>query len=131
MQEAKTQSKFLCSELVSLTWKDEEGLDLAIIGDLEAISPSEAWLQTDCPITELTLVTIGYGSGSLKGVVRACVSEDQSFGLRVELDTGTSWSLRRYNPKHLLDPTVLVVHNLLQELSTDIASAWKPRTMTA
>lgn len=131
MQEANTRSKVLCSELVRLTWQDHAGIDLVITGDLEAISPSQAWLQTDCPITESTSITIGYGPGELTGVVRACTPEDQVFGLRVELDSGTPWSRQRFNPKHLLDPTVLVVHNLLRELSTDIASAWKPRTMTA
>ncbi len=131
MQEANARLKVLCSELVRLTWQNQAGINLAITGDLEAISPSQAWLQTDCPITESTLVTIGYGPGELKGVVRACTSEDQIFGLRVELDSGTPWSSRCFNPKHRLDPTVLVVHNLLRELSTEVASAWKPRTMTA
>ncbi len=131
MQQVNTRSKVLCSEMVRLTWKDQKGSDVTITGDLEAISPSHAWLQTDCPITESTSITIGYGPGSLSGVVRGCTSEDQSFGLRVELDIGTQWSRRRYSPQHLLDPTVLVVHNLLRELSTDIGSVWKPLTMTA
>lgn len=131
MQDGNTLSKVLCSELVHLKWQNPAGTELAITGDLEAISPFQAWLQTDSPITESTMVTIGYGPGELKGVVRTCTAEDQVFGLRVELDSGTPWSRRRFHPKHLLDPTVLVVHNLLRELSTDIASAWKPRAMTA
>ncbi len=131
MQFGATGSRVLCSELVCLKWKDDKGVDREITGDLEAISRGEAWLQLDAPIPAATPLRIGFGRGELKGVVQACTGEDWIYDVTVLLDEDTPWSRRRFTPKHLLDPTLLVVHNLMHELRPQIASIWKLRAMTA
>lgn len=123
-------TRVLCSELVLLKWRDPSGMERESVGDLEAISSSEAWLQVDDPIPEATPLRIGVRRAELKGTVRKCTVQDAVHGLAVRFDHGTKWSRRYFTPKHLLDPAVLMIDNLMRELKPDIAACWKPRTMT-
>ncbi|MDQ6664824.1 MAG: hypothetical protein M3Z23_10560 [Acidobacteriota bacterium] len=131
MKRDDTGARVLCSELVVLKWKDVSGIDRESVGDLEAISPSEAWLQVDHPIPEATPLSIGVRRAELKGKVYKCTVQDAAHGLAVQFDCGTKWSRRCFTPKHLLDPAVLMIDCLMRELKPDVAACWKPRMMTA
>jgi len=130
MKRHESEARVLCSELVLLKWRDRSGIERESVGDLEAISASEAWLLVDDPIPEATPLSIGVRRAELKGQVRRCTVQSAAHGLAVRFDCGTTWSRRCFTPKHLLDPAVLMIDNLMRELKPDIAACWKPRTMT-
>ncbi|MDQ6704503.1 MAG: hypothetical protein M3Z85_00925 [Acidobacteriota bacterium] len=124
-------ARMLCSELVLLKWRDVSGVERESVGDLEAISPSGAWLQVDDPIPEATPLSIGIRRAELKGKVYQCTFNYAAHALAIQFDCGTKWSRRCFTPKHLLDPAVLMIDGLMRDLKPDIAACWKPRIMTA
>jgi len=65
-------------------------------------------LQLDTPVPRETLLRIAHPKSRFQARVRYCVYRDTGYFVGVEFESGFRWSLRRFRPKHLLDPRELL-----------------------
>jgi hypothetical protein len=98
----------MCADMVEVEWKDALGHPRKITGLLEDISPHGACLQLDDPLPLDTDLDIEYHKGRLKGSVSYCYFSEIGYWVGVRFGSNTTWSLKRYRPKHMLDLKKLV-----------------------
>src|SRR3982751_4354857 len=108
MQNRRVETRMLCADLVDVRWKDKSGRTRRTVANLEDISLSGACVQVDLPIPLQTTLQISYPKGELQGRVCYCIYREIGYFLGVEFEPGFRWSLRQFNPQHLLDPGRLV-----------------------
>ena len=92
-------NRYLCSELIDLTFSDGQGLS----ANLEEIGENSALVLTEQPVRRGAHLNINCGSHTLKGVAGAC-RFDKLLGYFVEirLSPASRWSLPWFAPEHLL-----------------------------
>ncbi len=98
----------LCSELVDVSWQDDQGRQRKALANLEDISVSGICLQMDCPVPLDTLLHICHPKGEFEGSVRYCLYREIGYFLGVQFAPGCKWSPNAYQPQHLLDLRTLV-----------------------
>lgn len=108
MLDRRVEPRMLCADLVDVQWKDQSGRTRHSVANLEDISLSGACLQVDKPIQLNSNVRITYPSGELFGRIRYCVFREIGYFLGVEFDPGCRWSLKEFQPQHMLDPRRLL-----------------------
>ena len=113
MQERRIDNRLLCAELVEVCW-EQNGRQQRRVANLEDISLSGVCLQMEKPMEPTVRVVIRYGDGALIGTVRYSVSRDMGYFIGVELEEGSRWSTRHYEPKHLVDPRELLESSLIR-----------------
>jgi hypothetical protein len=91
--------RYLCSELVNLTFSD----GWAQSANLEEIGENSALVLTEQPVPHGAKLNLNCGSHTLEGMAGAC-SFDQLLGYFVEirLDPASRWSPQWFAPEHLL-----------------------------
>jgi hypothetical protein len=104
MPERRAEPRFLCSDLVTLRWRDESRHDHSETVVLENISASGASVQSENSISEGTNVTMICGKSEFRGVVQSCYWRDDGYFIGIVFDADSTWSKAKYKPKHLLDP---------------------------
>lgn len=104
MTERRAEPRFLCSDLITLSWRDESRHDHSETVVLENISASGASVQSETSISEGTDVTMNCGKCDFRGVVRFCYRRDDGYFIGIVFDDDSRWSKAKYSPKHLLDP---------------------------
>ena len=108
MLDRRVEPRMLCADLVDVQWKDQSGRTRHSVANLEDISLSGACLQMDKPIQLNNTVRITYPSGELTGRIRYCVFREIGYFLGIEFDPGCRWSLKEFQPQHMLDPRRLL-----------------------
>lgn len=106
--ERRTEARLLCSDLVTLSWRDPAGKSRQEIVNLEDISRSGACLQSEVAVEEKTKVEITMGAITLRGQVRYSRRDELGYFIGVLFESGSRWSKEAYEPKHLFDPRTLV-----------------------
>jgi hypothetical protein len=91
--------RYLCSELIDLTFSDGRGQT----ANLEEIGESSALVLTEQPVRRGAQLHINCGNNTLKGTAGAC-RFDKLLGYFVEIRLGPAsrWSRQWFAPEHLL-----------------------------
>lgn len=108
MLERRFEPRLLCADLLDVHWTDKSGRRRKAVANLEDISLSGMCLQLDTPVPRETLLRIAHPKSRFQARVRYCVFRDTGYYLGVQFEPGSRWSLRRFRPKHLLDPRDLL-----------------------
>lgn len=107
MQERRAEPRMLCSDLVGVEWRDNQGKLRKCTANLEDISHSGACIQVERPIPLQTKLRLTHPKGILPGTVRWCVFREIGYFLGIEFAAGARWSRRDFRPRHMLDPRKL------------------------
>jgi hypothetical protein len=108
MVERRLEPRLLCADLIDVHWKDKQGRLRKAIANLEDISLSGMCLQMETPVPHETLLRIAHTKSQFQARVRYCVFRETGFFVGVQFEPGFRWSVRRFRPKHLLDPRDLL-----------------------
>ena len=108
MDERRTETRMLCSELVDVRWKDRHGRQRKALANLEDISLCGVCLQMDDPVQLDTVLRICHPNGEFQGSVRYCLYREIGYFLGVQFLPGCKWSPEAYQPQYLLDLRMLV-----------------------
>ena len=108
MLERRLEPRLLCADLLDVHWKDQQGRRRKAIANLEDISLSGMCLQMEMPVPGETLLRIAHPKSRFQARVRYCVFRDTGYYVGVQFEPGCRWSVRRFRPKHLLDPRDLL-----------------------
>lgn len=100
--------RYLCSELVALSWSPPWGPTRQAIGNLESIWVTGAAVSAETPIPENTVVRIKARQCEWCGVVRGCRAGDDALIVEIDFLPRSRWSRRQYVPEHFFDPSVLL-----------------------
>ena len=111
MLERRIEPRLLCADLIDVHWKDKNGRLRKATANLEDISLSGMCLQLDTPVPRETLLRVAHPKSRFQARVRYCVYRDTGYFVGVEFEPGFRWSLRRFRPKHLLDPRELLAQS--------------------
>ena len=105
MNERLMERRILCADLVEVGWRDQTGQQHAAIANLEEISTQCATLTLEAALSVGTTVQIRCLRGTFTGAVSYC-HDEPDFGCiaGIEFVGGTRWDMRKYRPRHLLDP---------------------------
>jgi hypothetical protein len=101
--EKRAEPRFLCSDLVTLRWSDDERPREETVV-LENISTSGACVQAEVPVTENAVVALLCGSAEFRGYVRSCYLRDAGYFIGIAFHADSKWSKARFQPEHMLDP---------------------------
>ena len=104
MPEKRAEPRFLCSDLVTLRWFDDERRRREETVVLENISASGACVQAEVPVMESAGVTLLCGSAEFHGYVRSCYLRDEGYFVGIAFDADSKWSKTKFQPEHLVDP---------------------------
>jgi hypothetical protein len=104
MAEKRHQERFLCSDLVTLVWREPGRGEVKEFAVLENLSRSGASLFTEVAIPDGCAVEIVSRGVSLRGVTRHLTDALDGNVVGVEFEQGSEWTNARYTPKHMLDP---------------------------
>jgi hypothetical protein len=102
--EQRAETRFLCSDLVSLRWCDPSGRERRETVVLENISASGACVQAEVSVSESTRVSLDCGKAAFHGYVRSCYWRDDGYFVGIAFDADSKWSAAKFKPEHLLDP---------------------------
>jgi hypothetical protein len=116
--ERRSEPRLLCSDLVTVEWTDRTGATRKEIANLEDISAHGVCLQTGSEIPAGTAVRITAGDSQLCGNARYCREDELGCYVGVQMEPGSEWSEQSFQPKHLLDPRLLLVDKALRSLKT-------------
>lgn len=97
----------LCADFLDACWTDKSGKRRRAVVNLEDISASGACVHMDQPVPIQTPMRLTYDNGELQGEVRYCVYREVGYFVGIEFTSGCSWSIRRFRPLHLFDPSRL------------------------
>jgi hypothetical protein len=105
MKERRIERRILCADLVEVGWLDQTGQQHAAIANLEEISTQGACIILEAALIAGMTVHIRCLRGVFTGAVCYCHHEP-NFGYIAGLEFvgGTRWDMRKYRPRHLLDP---------------------------
>lgn len=106
MRERRSESRYMCSDLVKIVIPGVDGPPAETVANLEDISPSGACLQLEAAIRVGTDLEIVCSTCSLKGKVRYCRFVEIGYDVGVEFEAREAWDRRRFEPDHLLDVPV-------------------------
>ena len=92
----------MCSEIVNVSFQDQQDTQVATTALLEDLSPQGACLSLDMPLTvglRVRLETDGFGR---EAEVRYCELGDYGYLVGVEFAAGEEWHRQEWQPSHLL-----------------------------
>jgi hypothetical protein len=96
------EERFLCLDLVHVSWVNASGRTSSHCAILTEIWSSGGLLQTDTAIPERSLLTLAAPNGSIQAHVSSCTQDNYGFLIQVTVDSPPSWFPRKYQPDHLL-----------------------------
>ncbi len=103
MRHLSTPHRYLCSELVSVTWIDESGQARNETANLEAIAEGSVSLLAEVPIAIGSKLRISCQNQDLKGTVGSSEIDPMlGYFIEVELEAASRWSEKWFTPQHLL-----------------------------
>ena len=94
--------RYLCSELVTLRFAGE-----SLVANLEEIDSAIAVLESEEPLPVGVTAEMDTGSRCFSG--KLISAEQTPLGWRIEFEFSPSnpWSVDRFRPRHLFDPSTL------------------------
>jgi len=99
----------LCADLVEVWWWDQTGAAHAAIANIEDISTQGTAVVLDSPLSVGAQVQIRCLRGDFHGRVVHCRREPEfGYVAGIEFSGGSRWSVRKYRPRHLLDPHSII-----------------------
>jgi hypothetical protein len=110
--ERRTEPRMLCSDLVTVHWKDRSGRNRHTVANLEDISMSGACLQLEQGLPIGTAVRVVAPGMVFRARTVYCTRNRAGCYLGLRFESGSKWSRRKYRPKHLLDPRILIAMTL-------------------
>jgi len=118
MKERRVERRILCADLVEVGWLDQDGQQHAAIANLEEISTQGASIILETALSVGTTVHIRCLRGVFTGAVCYC-SHEPDFGYIAGLEfvSGTRWDVRKYRPRHLLDPLSVAGYSVPEDVS--------------
>ena len=122
MPDSRGGARYMCSELVTVSWVSKFGRPREVVANLEEIWSSGARLQFPGPVQPETRLRITTAKPELRGTVRACSADFIGYFVDVEFDEGCQWAPEQYGPKHLLDPQDLLRREELKEKNSQLLS---------
>ncbi len=105
MADQRAETRYLCSDLVSLCWRDEAQGDCHGTVVLENISASGACVQSEISVPNNASVRLVCGKAEFHGRVRFCYWRDDGYFIGIAFDARSKWSQEKFKPEHLLDPS--------------------------
>jgi len=115
----------MCSDLVTVRWKNKNRREMKYPALLEEIFPSGGCVQVENPIPVGSWIDLRCRTASFSGVVAYCrYEQDLGYFVGIEFELGQEWSLEKFRPRYYVDPLELCPN---QSLSSDLASgklAW-------
>jgi len=108
MIDKRSESRFMCADLVTIRIQDDAGAREEI-ANLEDISASGACVQLEAATVAGADIEMVCAKCSLKGKVRYCRFAQTGYDVGIAFDKPGSWNLQRFRPKHLLDMKIVKV----------------------
>jgi len=109
MQGRRFAVRMLCADVVEASWRDRDGSNRQATALLEDISRNGACLQFEQRVPLGAPMRVVCKRLELEGRVRYCVYRETGYFTDLEFDPGSHWSVRKFRPRHLLDPAKLVL----------------------
>lgn len=104
MNERRFESRYLCADLVRVSWREEEKDDIQTShAVLEDISARGVCVQMEQPVPEGTKVQAHLGSHDFEGQVCYCSFQQIGYFIGVNFDDQARWNRHVYEPSHLTD----------------------------
>jgi hypothetical protein len=101
MLNLRGESRYLCSELVSVLYEDSLGGVNRAVANMEEISPSEVTLLTDERLESGIPVSFRAKGHQLHGIVESSeLDSELGWFVKVSLDAGSRWQARMFVPEH-------------------------------
>jgi hypothetical protein len=111
MSENRLEARSLCSDLVKMEWKDEDGWMHEIPAVLEDISSRGACLQVESPVPVNTQVEIKHEDRwGARGRIIFCEFHSIGYFVGLEFPKEQTWEKALFRPQHLLDLQELVIN---------------------
>jgi hypothetical protein len=105
----------LCSEILNLHLQPRVGRTRKLKANLEEIWSSGALLRTDARIHEFTSLWFVGGDCKFRGeVIAGTVSKGLGYFIEMRFHPDCKWSERKYRPKHLFNPLVLLANRIFE-----------------
>lgn len=103
----------LCSEILDLHLQSKTGRERELKVNLEEIWPSGALFQTDARIPLYTPLWFAGAGFEFRGqaIVRTLL-KGLGYFIEIRFDPSCTWSERKYRPKHLFNPLVLLANGI-------------------
>ena len=98
----------LCADVVEASWLDQDGGKQQATALLEDISRTGACLQFEQRVPLGAPMRVVCKRLELVGRVRYCVYREIGYFTDLEFDPGSHWSVRKFRPRHLLNPAKLM-----------------------
>ena len=115
----RQNSRFLCSDLVTIEWRSVEMGRHRSAGVLDDISSRGACLLLEHPIPARTMVHLVCGTCELRGKVRHCrYRTGLGYFVGVQFARETEWTPAKFKPRHLFDPAAADCSGNPQECPT-------------
>lgn len=104
--ERRFERRFLCSEIVSVSWATDD-VRHENHANLEDLSPSGCKLLMEGAVAECAAVEIRIRDHMFRGAVRYCRSTEIGFDIGIQFLQPQAWNRQEFEPEHLFDPRTL------------------------
>ena len=104
MSKTALEERFLCLDMVHVSWVNASGRTSSHCAILTEVWSSGGLLQTDTAIPERSILTLAAPGGSIRGHVTSCTQDSYGFLIEVATDSPQLWFPKSYQPDHLLQP---------------------------
>jgi hypothetical protein len=102
MPTALPEERFLCLDMLRVSWINASGRASADCTILMEIWDSGAILQSETAIPEQAILTISAPGGPVQAEVTSCMQDPYGFLIRVTVDPSQNWFPKSYQPVHLM-----------------------------
>jgi len=103
MNERRMESRFLCADLVKVSWFVAEGEARAVEAVLEDISHVGGSVQVEEEIPLGTEIQLRIGEWTFNGEVCYCTYRDYGYFVGIRFSDETVWSSDQVVPQHLVN----------------------------
>jgi hypothetical protein len=101
MTEKRLESRYLCADLVRVSWMSGRDRFSTVDAVLEDISARGACVQVEGPIPEGRLIALVAGDAHLVGFVSYCVAREFGYYVGFEFSVESKWRSEEFRPQHL------------------------------
>ena len=98
MNNRRDETRYLCSQLVTLHWTDELRVERKETAVLENISASGASVQSEVRINWGTRIRLLAAKQQFRGPVRYCYWRDSGYFVGIEFHPDSQWSRSNLSP---------------------------------
>jgi hypothetical protein len=104
MSERRLENRFLCADLVRVSWSPAEGgAKKTAEAVLEDISHVGGCVQVEEAVPEGSAIRLSIGDWNFDGAVSYCAFRECGYFVGITFCAGSAWSADRVLPQHLVD----------------------------